>query len=87
MTSTEQYTDESLTADLTSGSRGHERRAKILLAVPQNVRAAIVAEAWYIDGRIGGRPSDNLYLARSYWLEGRKFASPVAAAMLAEVAG
>lgn len=39
------------------------RKAEILSAVPAEVHAAIKAEAWYVQGRIGGLYTDALHQA------------------------
>jgi hypothetical protein len=74
-------TDERLTADLTDGAPGIERRAAILLAVPAAHRAIFVAEATYVGNMVGGRPSDVLRSAVRNGLSG--LTSSVAQAMAA----
>lgn len=57
------YSDAALEAELTCGMRGYERRAQILLTVPESMRAAVVAESHRIMNAIGGRPTEALLAA------------------------
>ena len=57
------YSDEALQAELTSGLRGYARRAQILLNVPEENRAQIVADEHRIMNNIPSRATEALLLA------------------------
>lgn len=57
------YSDAALEAELTCGMRGYERRAQILLTVPEEMRSEIVADAHRIMNNIGGRATEALLMA------------------------
>ena len=60
------YSDESLHAEMTSNLRGIARRAQILINVPAEKRAEVVAESHRIMNNIGGRPTEALLAAIRY---------------------
>ena len=48
------------------------RKARILAPVPADAHAQVKADAWYIQGRIGGRYTDCLSQAVQAYLAGGK---------------
>jgi hypothetical protein len=60
------YSDEALQVEMTSNLRGIARRAQILITVPAEKRAEVVAESHRIMNNIGGRPTEALLAAIRY---------------------
>jgi hypothetical protein len=79
--STDRWSDAALRADLDSPLRGSRAAAEILLAVPEEVRSDLWAEAWTLGNlRNGGRFSDDLREAVRVWRSTGRFPARATAA-------